>query len=102
MVLVIDSMRMRPPTVDELESEWLSGEDGTMADGLLDPFADPAAVWQAILRIMQCEAARYGELRVLPPLLTRPTNQRLSPALRTRPPLRVQTANRHGKRRTAP
>jgi len=28
-------MRMRPPTVDELESEWLSGEDCTMADGLI-------------------------------------------------------------------
>lgn len=46
-------MRMRPPTVDELEAEWLSGEDGTMADGLVPPFADPEAVWQAILRIMQ-------------------------------------------------
>jgi hypothetical protein len=48
-------MRMRPPTVDELESEWLSGEDCTMADGLLEPFADPEAVWQAVLRIMQRE-----------------------------------------------
>ncbi len=48
-------MRMRPPTVDELESEWLSGEDITMADGLLEPFADPEAVWQAVLRIMQRE-----------------------------------------------
>lgn len=28
-------MRMRPPTVDELEAEWLSGEDCTMADGLV-------------------------------------------------------------------
>jgi hypothetical protein len=45
-------MRMRSPTVDELEAEWLSGEDCTMADGL---FGDPEAVWQAILRIMQCE-----------------------------------------------
>ncbi len=48
-------MRMRPPTVDELESEWLSGEDCTMADGLLEPFADPEAVWQAVLRILQRE-----------------------------------------------
>ena len=48
-------MRMRPPTVDELESEWLSGEDCTMSDGLLEPFADPEAVWQAVLRIMQRE-----------------------------------------------
>ena len=48
-------MRMRPPTVDELESEWLSGEDCTMADGLLEPFADPEAVWQAVVRIMQRE-----------------------------------------------
>lgn len=46
-------MRMRPPTVDELESEWLSGEDRTMADGLLEPFADPEAVWQAVLRSIQ-------------------------------------------------
>jgi hypothetical protein len=44
---------MRPPTVDELESEWLSGEDCTMSDGLIEPFADPEAVWQAVLRIMQ-------------------------------------------------
>ena len=48
-------MRMRPPTVDELESEWLSGEDCTMADGLTLPFADAEAVWQAVLRIMQRE-----------------------------------------------
>jgi hypothetical protein len=46
-------MRMRPPTVDELESEWLSGEDCTMLDGLVEPFANPEAVWQAVLRIMQ-------------------------------------------------
>lgn len=48
-------MRMRTPTVDELESEWLSGEDCTMADGLTPPFADAEAVWQAVLRIMQHE-----------------------------------------------
>lgn len=48
-------MRMRPPTVEELESEWLSGEDCTMMDGLLPPFADAEAVWQAVLRIMQRE-----------------------------------------------
>ncbi len=48
-------MRMRSPTVDELESEWLSGEDCTMSDGLLEPFADPEAVWQAVLRLMQRE-----------------------------------------------
>ena len=48
-------MRFRPPTVDELESEWLSGEDRTMLDGLLEPFAAPEAVWQAVLRIMQRE-----------------------------------------------
>lgn len=47
------TMRMRLPTVDELESEWLSGQDYTMADGLTPPFADPEAVWQAVLRIMQ-------------------------------------------------
>lgn len=46
---------MRPPTVDELESEWLSGEDCTMSDGLLEPFAAPEAVWQAVIRIMQHE-----------------------------------------------
>ena len=46
-------MRMRSPTVDELEAEWLSGEDCTMSDGLAEPFADPEAVWQAVLRIMQ-------------------------------------------------
>lgn len=45
-------MRMRPPTVDELEAEWLSGEDLTMVDGLLEPFAAPEAVWQAILRLV--------------------------------------------------
>lgn len=48
-------MRMRPPTVDELESEWLSGEDCTMADGLLPTFGDAEAVWQAVLRLMQRE-----------------------------------------------
>lgn len=48
-------MRMRPPTVDELESEWLSGEDCTMADGFLPTFGDAEAVWQAVLRIMQRE-----------------------------------------------
>lgn len=48
-------MLTRPPTVDELVSEWLSGEDCTMADGLLPPFPDPEAVWQAVLRIMQHE-----------------------------------------------
>jgi hypothetical protein len=46
---------MRPPTVDELESEWLSGEDYSMADGLIPPLADAEAVWQAVLRIMQRE-----------------------------------------------
>ena len=46
-------MRQRPPTADELEAEWLSGEDCTMADGLMAPFADPEAVWKAILRIMR-------------------------------------------------
>jgi hypothetical protein len=46
---------MRPPTVDELVSEFLSGEDITMGAGLQPPFADPEAVWQAILRTMQHE-----------------------------------------------
>jgi hypothetical protein len=46
---------MRPPTVEELVSEWLSGEDATMGDGLLGPFEDPEAVWKAVLRIMQHE-----------------------------------------------
>jgi len=46
-------MRMRPPTVDELVSEWFSGEDCTMCDGLTPPFANPEAVWQAVLQIMQ-------------------------------------------------
>lgn len=45
-------MRLRPPTVDELEAEWLSGEDCTMGDGL---FWNAETVWQAILRIMQRE-----------------------------------------------
>jgi len=48
-------IRMRAPTVDELVAEWLSGEEVTMADGLLPPFADPEAVWQAVLRLMQHE-----------------------------------------------
>jgi hypothetical protein len=46
-------MRLRPPTVDELVSEWLSGEDITMGDGLLPMFAAQEAVWLAVLRIMQ-------------------------------------------------
>lgn len=46
---------MRPPIVDELVSEWLSGEDCTMADGLTPTFGDAEAVWQAVLRIMQRE-----------------------------------------------
>ena len=45
-------MRLRPPTVDELEAEWLSGEDCTMGDGL---FWNPETVWQAVLRVMQRE-----------------------------------------------
>jgi hypothetical protein len=53
--MVSGSMRMRPPTVEELESEWISGEDCTMADGLIPPFADAEAVWQAVLRIIQRE-----------------------------------------------
>lgn len=48
-------MRMRPPTVEELVSEWFSGKDHTMADGLMPPFQDAEAVWQAVLRIMQHE-----------------------------------------------
>jgi hypothetical protein len=44
---------MRSPTVEELVSEWLSGADHTMSDGLIPPFADPEAAWQAVLRIMQ-------------------------------------------------
>jgi hypothetical protein len=45
---------MRAPTVDELESEWLSGEDCSMSDALF-LFPDAEAVWQAVLRIMQRE-----------------------------------------------
>lgn len=48
-------MRMRSPTIDELEFDWLRGEDCTMAEGLIGPFADPEVVWQAVLRIMQRE-----------------------------------------------
>jgi hypothetical protein len=44
---------MRSPTVDELVSDWLSGKDCTMANGLMPPFADAEAVWQAVLQIMQ-------------------------------------------------
>jgi hypothetical protein len=46
-------MDLRPPTVDELVSKWLSGEDHTMADAIIPPLADPEAAWQAVLRIMQ-------------------------------------------------
>jgi hypothetical protein len=46
-------MIMRPPTVNELVSKWLSGEDRTMADAIIPPLADPEAAWQAVLRIMQ-------------------------------------------------
>jgi hypothetical protein len=48
-------MRMRQATVDELEAEWLSGEDVTMVEALLPPYAHPEAVWEAILRIMKHE-----------------------------------------------
>ena len=48
-------MRMRPPTVEELEADWLSGQDCTMSDGLLPPFENPEAVWLAVLRIVQRE-----------------------------------------------
>jgi hypothetical protein len=48
-------MILPPPTVDELVSKWLSGEDCTMADAIVPPLADPEAAWQAVLRIMQHE-----------------------------------------------
>lgn len=48
-------MRLRPPTVDELEADWLTGRDCTMSDGLLPPFENPEAVWQAVLRVLQRE-----------------------------------------------
>lgn len=43
-------MRLRLPTLDELVSEFLSGEDITMGDGIFDA---PEIVWQAVLQIMQ-------------------------------------------------
>ena len=42
-----------PPTVDELVSKWLSGEDQTMAEAIIYPRADPEIAWKAVLRIMQ-------------------------------------------------
>ena|ERR1035437_5310286 len=48
-------MFIRPPTVDELVSKWLSGDDSTMADAIVPPLADPEAAWEAVLRIMQHE-----------------------------------------------
>ena len=46
-------MIIRPPTVEELVSKWLSGEDYTMLDAIIPPLGDPEAAWQAVLRIMK-------------------------------------------------
>ena len=48
-------MDLKPPTIDELVSKWLSGEECTMQDAIIPPLADPEAAWQAVLRIMQHE-----------------------------------------------
>ena len=46
-------MFMCSPTVDELVSRFLTGEDTTMMDSVIPPDADPEAVWSAVLRIIQ-------------------------------------------------
>ena len=48
-------MFLRPPTVDEIVSNWFSGDGSTMADAIVPPLADPEAAWQAVHRIMQHE-----------------------------------------------
>jgi len=42
-----------PPTVDQLVTKWLSGEDYSMAEAIIYPRADPETAWEAVLRIMQ-------------------------------------------------
>ena len=46
-------MLMRPPSVDELVAQWLSGEDCTMSLALIPPIAAPENAWQAVLRILE-------------------------------------------------
>ena len=53
-----------PPTVDELVSKWLSGEEFSMAGAIVFPKADPETAWQAVLHIMWHDLSEKQEALV--------------------------------------
>jgi len=52
------------PTVNQLVSQFLSGEDITMNAAIFYPNADPEMAWEAILRIIKLELSE-GQIATL-------------------------------------